>query len=60
MYQFFLLNVMIVLLVVYGLAITGNPLFVLLLLLLRDMPFGEPEEEEEYPSQPMGFNADIK
>lgn len=41
--HFFLLNVFLMVVVVFGVGVTGNPLFALLLLMLRDMPHYPPQ-----------------
>lgn len=69
MYPYFFLNLAIIALVCFGVAWTTNPLFILGLALLRDMPVFPPkymvdaeqnEESEPDESKPMGFTADIK
>jgi hypothetical protein len=67
MYQPFIINLLIIAVILMGIALTLNPLFILGLLLLQSMPFippslFEPEDDDLPPdeSQLMGFTADIK
>lgn len=55
------LNLAIIALILTALVITGNPLALLAIVLIRDMPYGllqsddEDEDEEEEKSNPIGF-----
>jgi hypothetical protein len=62
MYAAFIINILIIALIMVAICATGNPLFILALLLLQNMPFLMPEQEnpDEYPEQPMGFNAKVE
>jgi hypothetical protein len=52
-----LLNIAIIAVVAYGLFVTSNPLVLLLLLLLKEMPYGllAMDDDEEDESKPIGF-----
>lgn len=56
----FIINVLIVLVIITGLVLTQNPLFILGCFFFANMPFVVPEPEEDYPAQPMGFTADVE
>lgn len=68
MFPFFFLNVLIVGVIMIGIAWTSNPLFIMGLMLLRDMPVFPPQymvdgqsdnSDRDNPAQPMGFTAQI-
>jgi hypothetical protein len=62
MNQAFGLNTMIILLIVIGIFATSNPLFILGLLFLRDLPYGlvaSESDNQEEESKPIGFHAEI-
>ena len=52
-----LLNIAIILVVGFSLAITSNPMVLLILLLLKEMPYAllTMDEDEDDESKPMGF-----
>lgn len=52
-----LLNIAILVVVAYALFVTSNPMVLLLLLLLKEMPYGllAMDEDEEDESKPIGF-----
>jgi hypothetical protein len=71
MNQTVLINLAIIALVALGLILTGNPLFVLALLLMPQLPYGLAQEqmrmnamlgdnEDDFPAQPVGFTQDVK
>lgn len=70
MNQTLLINLAIIAVVALGLVITGNPLFVMGLLMLPQLPYGLAQEqmrmdamldedEDEYPAKPVGFTQDV-
>lgn len=66
MNQTLLLNLSIVALIALGILITGNPLFILALLILPPLPYGLAQQRmqidmmDDDESQPMGFTQDVK
>lgn len=66
MTQTFLINLCIVALVAIGILDTGNPLFILGLLMLLPLPYGllqrqdQSDDEDFDEPQPMGFTQDVK
>lgn len=63
MHQFLIVNVLIILLICAGIVWTSNPLFILGLLFLVQMPFvqsgPEGDDDDDYRDQPMGFTAKV-
>lgn len=57
MNQYFGLNILVVGLIALGIVVTGNPLFVLLLLMLRDMPHYPPQRLVDHELAMTKLNA---
>jgi hypothetical protein len=64
MNQTVLINLLIIALVAIGILTSGNPLFILALLMLMPLPYGLAQQnqsaDDEDESQPMGFTQNVK
>lgn len=59
MHQFVIVNILIIILIIFGISATMNPMLVFGLMFLVPMPHPQAYEEDDDDEQPMGFTAKI-